>query len=148
MKKMQQGFTLIELMIVVAIIGILAAVAIPQYQDYVTRSKLTGAVSFAQPIQTALAEFAQENGGSFATFPANGWTSLGFPTAPTGTGVVTGVSLTAATGAIVLTLGNLNTTYNNKTVTMTPNPTPNGVTWANTCSLTGDANLGKVFGCP
>ena len=57
MKKVQQGFTLIELMIVVAIIGILAAVAIPAYQDYTIRAKLTEAMSVAAQAKTAVSEY-------------------------------------------------------------------------------------------
>jgi type IV pilus assembly protein PilA len=60
-KKMQQGFTLIELMIVVAIIGILAAIAIPAYQDYTVRSKVTEGLSVADSAKIAVAEGFQSN---------------------------------------------------------------------------------------
>lgn len=60
--KLQQGFTLIELMIVVAIIGILAAIAIPQYQNYVARAQVTEAVSLMSGGKTALEEYIANNG--------------------------------------------------------------------------------------
>jgi type IV pilus assembly protein PilA len=62
MKKMQQGFTLIELMIVVAIIGILAAVALPAYQDYTARAKITEVMLQVDACKTGVAEFLQANG--------------------------------------------------------------------------------------
>tara|TARA_R110002074_G_scaffold15995_1_gene53963 strand:- start:518 stop:970 length:453 start_codon:yes stop_codon:yes gene_type:complete len=63
MKKQQSGFTLIELMIVVAIIGILAAIAIPQYADYTQRTKVTGAIAGISGIKTQVGLCVQESGG-------------------------------------------------------------------------------------
>lgn len=61
-KEIEKGFTLIELMIVVAIIGILAAVAIPSYQDYTARSQVTEAVNLAAGFKTGLAEYYSDGG--------------------------------------------------------------------------------------
>ncbi len=65
-KKMQQGFTLIELMIVIAIIGILAAIAIPAYQNYTIRSQVTEGLSLADGWKTSISEYFAQN-GSFPT---------------------------------------------------------------------------------
>jgi len=62
MKKVQQGFTLIELMIVVAIIGILAAIAIPAYQDYTIRAQVSEGLNLGGGAKTAVSEFFQDRG--------------------------------------------------------------------------------------
>lgn len=75
MRKMQQGFTLIELMIVVAIIGILAAIAIPAYQDYTARAQMSEAMSLASGVRTTVSE-SYQNGLALddidSTNPASG----------------------------------------------------------------------------
>ena len=72
MKRVQQGFTLIELMIVVAIIGVLAAVALPAYQDYTKRAQMSEVVLAASACRTTISEVVQS--GTSSTLPAaNGW---------------------------------------------------------------------------
>jgi len=77
MKKAQAGFTLIELMIVVAIIGILAAIAIPAYQDYTVRAKLTEAMSLASAAKNSVSEYYISMGSMPATEDAAGIDSTG-----------------------------------------------------------------------
>ena len=134
MKRLQKGFTLIELMIVVAIIGILAAVAIPQYQDYTVKAKLSKSATYASPIKTALAVFNQENG----SFPSasNSWASLGMGT-PSVTTEVSSVTVAASTGAISIILTAVKaTTIDGSTVIMTPSAGNTAIVWANACTST------------
>ena len=153
MKQMLKGFTLIELMIVVAIIGILAAVAIPQYQDYTVKAKLSKVTGVAAPIKTALALYNQEQGGFPIT--AAPWATIGLSTAPTATNEVSAYDWTGtanpvtAGDGLALTLTNIKaTTIDTGTITMTPSTGSTAITWKNTCtgSLT-DAIAIKYFNC-
>jgi len=132
MKQVQKGFTLIELMIVVAIIGILAAVAIPAYQDYITKAKFSKIASAVSSLQTAIADYAQNNGGQTAldAIPADPWTSLGLTGAPNGTTEVSALHVTVNTGAIVATVapGVIGGTSCG-TVTFTPTVGTANLTW-------------------
>jgi type IV pilus assembly protein PilA len=94
-KKIQQGFTLIELMIVVAIIGILAAIAIPAYQDYTIRAKVTEGLNLADSAKTAVAESWQSGGPTGLLAAASSWNSSFVATK-----YVSNILVSTTTGAI------------------------------------------------
>ena len=132
-ERVQQGFTLIELMIVVAIIGILAAVAIPMYLDYAVRTQVGHGIVLASGAKASVTEYYQDQGA----FPADNATAgLSAPNTITGK-YITQVEVVAG-GAIQVTYGNdVNTKILNAVLTMTPTDNQGSVAW--TCA--GDATL-------
>ena len=127
MKTFQKGFTLIELMIVVAIIGILAAVALPAYQDYTIRAKVSELMLAASGARTCITEAAQSAGGTVPSTVAadcsiaNAGKVTGSTVSTVGVVTVTGSTAASSVGAAV-------------TVTLTPTATNNTLTWV--CSGT------------
>src|SRR5579872_6149382 len=136
MRAAHEGFTLIELMIVVAIIGILAAIAIPAYQNYTIRSQVTEGLSLGDGWKTAIAEYY----ANFGTMPAN-TAALTGTTASTGK-YVTGVNVKA--GAIEIVYGaQANTAISTKTLALLPYTNANNdIVWV--CGSAAVPSVGSL----
>jgi len=111
-KRLQQGFTLIELMIVVAIIGILAAVALPAYQDYTIRAKISEVILALSASRTSITEVYQSGGSQPA---ANSWGGEGGVVSK----YVAGVS-SDSDGVVTATIRNISSSVDTFLVTLSP----------------------------
>ena len=124
-RKAQQGFTLIELMIVIAIIGILAAIAIPAYQDYIIRAQVSEAANLADGLKSSVADVYNDTG----TFGGINSGSFGIPTAASVKGkYVTAVAVAA--GVITATMGvDANAKVAGNNFVLSPVDNVGSVTW-------------------
>ena len=133
MRNIQRGFTLIELMIVIGIIGVLAALAIPAYMDYTIRAQVGEGVYLISSAKVAVAEYYQDTGA----FPTDNATA-GLEAAANITGKYVAQVAVAAGGLIEVTYGNdVNAMINNSVLTFSATDTSGSMTWA----CTGDAAL-------
>ena len=142
-RKLQKGFTLIELMIVIAIIGILAAIAIPAYQDYTIRSKVAEGLNLAGAAKLAVAETYDSEG----RFKAGNNASYGLPQSTSINGnYVTSVAISDGSGTILITYKDSglcgSPTADGQTLILDPEPRQGSMEWA--CDGSGSADDGTM----
>lgn len=130
--RRNNGFTLIELMIVVAIIGILAAIAIPAYQNYMIRSKVSEGLAFADFAKTTVSEYYISN----SSWPSSN-ASAGIPTTVSGN-YVSDVQVAISSGVSVITVSFFASVASGVKVVLTPNIiSSSAIQW--TCSSNGQS---------
>lgn len=143
MKKQQAGFTLIELMIVVAIIGILAAIAIPAYQDYTIRAQVSEGLNLAGGAKAAVTEYTQDRG----VFPGDN-TVAGISAAAKIKGKYVGSVQVGASGVVTVTYGSgAHSLIQGKDIQLAPTTNAGSVEWACTSDGASIANKHLPAAC-
>ena len=139
MKAIQKGFTLIELMIVIAILGVLAVIALPAYQDYTIRAKISEGLSLAEPAKLAVAETSAALGGLNKITETN--TGYTFPDG--GTKYVSSIAIAKETGKITVTTKDTGASHDPVfTLTPTQANSESPITWE--CKFSGETEAKHV----